>query len=73
MLELADEFIDSAIHFACKLAQHRGSDTLEVRDLQLHLGALFYGQVLNLDHSLRLLLSLGNREQSESSNTWLFV
>lgn len=38
MLELADEFIDSAIHFACKIAQHRGSDTLDVRDLQLHLG-----------------------------------
>jgi len=37
MLELADEFIDSAIHFACKIAQHRGSDTLDVRDLQLHL------------------------------------
>jgi len=37
MLELADEFIDSAIHFACKIAQHRGSETLDVRDLQLHL------------------------------------
>jgi transcription initiation factor TFIID subunit 12 len=38
MLELADEFIDSAINFACRIAQHRGSDTLDVRDLQLHLG-----------------------------------
>ena len=39
MLELADEFIDDVTHFACRLARHRGSDTLDVRDLQLHLGS----------------------------------
>ncbi|TPX42611.1 hypothetical protein SeMB42_g01657 [Synchytrium endobioticum] len=37
LLELADELIDQVTQTACKLAKHRGSATLEVRDLALPL------------------------------------
>ena len=37
-MDIADEFIDSVTNFGCRLAKHRGGDSLEVRDLQLHLG-----------------------------------
>jgi transcription initiation factor TFIID subunit TAF12 len=38
LLEVIDELIDSSTQFAARLAKHRGSNTLEVRDLQLHFG-----------------------------------
>lgn len=38
MLELADEYLESAAEAACRLAKLRKGNRLEVKDLQLHLG-----------------------------------
>ena len=41
LLQIADDFIESAVTASCQIAKHRKSNTLEVRDVQLHLGLYF--------------------------------
>ena len=38
LLQIADDFIESVVTASCQIAKHRKSNTLEVRDVQLHLG-----------------------------------
>lgn len=37
LLDLADEFVSLVTSFACRLAKHRKTDSVDVRDVQLHL------------------------------------
>lgn len=45
LLQIADDFIESVVTAACQLARHRKSNTLEVKDVQLHLGEFAYMQL----------------------------
>lgn len=42
---MADEFIKNTAEFACKLAKHRGSDTLEKHDVKFAIERLYNIQV----------------------------
>jgi len=39
-MQIADDFIDNIITASCQLARHRKSSTVEVKDVQFHLGTL---------------------------------
>ena len=37
LLQIADDFIDHVVNASCQIAKHRKSNTVEARDVQLHL------------------------------------
>lgn len=41
LLQIADDFIESTVNASCQLAKHRQAQSLDVTDVQMHLGAYF--------------------------------
>lgn len=37
LLQLSDDFVESTVNAACALAKHRRSNTVHIKDIQLHL------------------------------------
>lgn len=51
LLQLADDFVETTINAACLLAKHRHANTVEVKDVQLHLGKYLKSQMCVMIHS----------------------
>lgn len=63
LLQIADDFIESVVTAACQLARHRKSSTLEVKDVQLHLGTWSHFSEVST-----LLLLQDRQEQGSQRN-----
>ena len=50
LMQIADDFIDNVVTSACQIAKHRKANTLEVKDVQLHLGEF---TKISITHSSR--------------------
>lgn len=58
LLQLADDFIDTTLNAACSLAKHRHAPTVELKDVQLHLGNFILAKnVLNGEIIIDCLLT----------------
>lgn len=65
ILQMADDFIESIVTSSCQIAKHRGSKSLEVRDVQLVLEKNFNMNIPGFGNTLSGL----NRLKSHSSTT----
>jgi transcription initiation factor TFIID subunit 12 len=66
MMILADEFVDSVTNFACKLAKHRKSPTVEVKDVQMHLERNWGIRIAGLSQDDSLPTGRGRKRPLES-------
>lgn len=65
LLQMADDFIESLVSSSCQVAKHRGSKSLEVRDVQLVLEKNWNMSIPGFGNNLSVL----NRLKSHSATT----
>ncbi|KAJ3443043.1 transcription initiation factor tfiid subunit 12 [Anaeramoeba flamelloides] len=68
LLKIADEFILDVTNSSCKLAKHRGSDTLEVKDINLHLEQDGGMKIPGFESTTKELLKQSSKLHQEKMN-----
>ena len=70
LLQIADDFIESTVNASCLLAKHRQASSLDVTDVQMHLGNLEL--VWHMFIRLILITRFKFRTTMEYVDTWLW-
>ena len=52
LVQIAEEFVDSALLASCQNAKHRKSNTVETKDVQLYLGRMIFSEMNYSNHWL---------------------
>lgn len=68
LLQMTDDFIDKLVANACSMAKHRGSNALEVRDIQLILEKYYNISIPGFGQPLNVLNRL-NRSANNNHNS----
>ena len=75
LLQIADDFIESTVNASCQLAKHRQAQSLDVTDVQMHLGVYLYfvllGSILE-KKPFTYLFTLKPRTSMEYVDSWIW-
>lgn len=69
LLQIADDFIESTVNASCQLAKHRQATSLDVSDVQMHLGLLLLPLLSSLCY---YAVVISFRASMEHVDSWLW-